>query len=53
MHPTEEVMVGEQLHDKTTEGYLKILLSFPLDTSVHKNLALKYFQSVQWENKSG
>jgi len=31
-------MVGEQLHDKITEGYLNILLSFPLDTSVHKNL---------------
>lgn len=33
-------MVGEQLHDKKTEGYLKTLLSFSLDTSVNKNLVL-------------
>lgn len=55
MHPTEEVMVGEQLHDKTTEGYLQRLLSFPPDTSVHNTWSFSLYNktfSICTENDS-
>ncbi len=39
-------MVGEQLHDKTTEGYLQRLLSFPPDTSVHNTWSYSLYNKT-------